>query len=316
VPSILLLSAACGGSTLDAPLPPPDSTEPTFTPGVDSLVWSENFDRYQQGAAGVNALPTYSAPRFGFGTDVSGQPLIGPDGIARYDIVTGRGGAGNAALVHLFNSSFGAGGQQTARIRWPEPPGSVPKVPASATWAMSFWFRMTTATNGQPPTLQPSGSKWIEWWPPSGDRTQIGPYVNGGNKDYLGNVVGLKFHVHPASRGEVAYQPVHPYLTDVNEGNWHRFTILYKANTTNNWPNPSSRDGFVRAWIDGHKILDLSAAAAGITPPQGTKVWCTLTEVDEISSWDTTHFMWPDIINGTTYGFDLLYDDLTWWVKH
>jgi len=62
--------------------------------------------------------------------------------------------------------------------------------------------------------------------------------------------------------------------------------------------------------------ITTAAAAAGITPPNGTKVWCTLTEVDEISSWDTTHFMWPDIINGTTYGFDILYDDLTWWIEH
>ena len=135
-------------------------------------------------------------------------------------------------------------------------------------------------------------------------------YVNGGNTDYTGRVVGEKWHVNPYGHGEYGYQPVGPYPNDVNDGNWHRFTILYKSASS-----ASATDGIVRVWVDGHKIIDVSAAACGITPPNGTRPWCNASDLTQLASDQITMFEFPGTMNGADHGFTLDTDDLKWWVK-
>jgi hypothetical protein len=106
------------------------------------------------------------------------------------------------------------------------------------------------------------------------------------------------------------YQPVGPYFTDVVDGQWHRFTYQFRPNTAR-----GSRDGFARMWIDGVKIVDVSAATIGVTPPGGEKPWCVAEEVDALVSNDTVSFLWWGGVQ-TSYAtapwtYDI--DDFSWW---
>jgi uncharacterized repeat protein (TIGR01451 family) len=286
----------------------PSEQEPTYDPVVDRMVWSDSFDRYASAAAmdDANAQALYGL-RTGemFGYSAVHQTLVSP----------GRNGIGKALRGIILNDPAHA--QQS--VNWTSPKGSpiagqLPLVYplSSETMIFQFWFRISPG--GSP---APYGTKWFEWWPASGGhRTQAGLYVNGPSKDYLGRTTHLRFHVQ-SDRGEVAYQPVGPFVDlDLNDGTWHRFTAAYRANTVDNYPNPGSRDGLVRVWLDGTKVVDLSATAASITPPHGDKVWCQLADVDKIWHDDIRYSLFPAVFNGTDVGFTLDHDDLTWWVEN
>lgn len=273
--------------------------EPTYVVGVDTLILSENYDRYTVGSPAT--MTNFSAPR----TKAAGTT-------PQYDVITpGRIGIGNC--IHGVITSDPGHTQQS--VNWSTPTTDAPGLgltppAASATQVFQFWFRISAG--GSTAAL---GTKWFEWWPTVGNqRSQLGIYVNGGATDYLGANVGLKWHFNPSTH-ECAYQPVHPYWTDVNDGAWHRCTILYKANTTYAYPSPSSRDGIVRLYIDGTKVVDCSQSAVGITPTNGTKVWCTQDEVDQITATQVQHFLYPAVFNGADVGFTMDHDDLMWWVE-
>ena len=57
-----------------------------------------------------------------------------------------------------------------------------------------------------------------------------------------------------------ANQPVGPYFNDVADNQWHRFTYEYRPNSA-----AGARDGVARMWVDGVKVIDVSAAAIGVT---------------------------------------------------
>jgi hypothetical protein len=61
--------------------------------------------------------------------------------------------------------------------------------------------------------------------------------------NYSGDQVDANGHEH---QGE---QPVGPWISDINDGNWHRWTALLQASSA-----PRAGDGMFRAWIDGTKI--------------------------------------------------------------
>jgi len=65
-------------------------------------------------------------------------------------------------------------------------------------------------------------------------------------------------------------QPVGPYLRDkINKG-WVECVHAYRPHTAQ-----GSRDGFNQMYFGGSKIIDVSAPMVGVTPPGGTKPWCT-----------------------------------------
>ena len=110
---------------------------------------------------------------------------------------------------------------------------------------------------------------------------QLGPFGNGygvpgGHMAFtLNDGLGRIGDAH----GGYAAQPVGPYFDQVNDGHWHRLTIGWWSPT-----GAATRDGYVRAWLDGTKIIDLEQATVGVTPPGGTKPWCIQGEVDAIAS--------------------------------
>jgi hypothetical protein len=176
---------------------------------------------------------------------------------------------------------------------------------------LQYWFRISK--NGGPGGGPGYGStavgmKWVEFWNVGNSaRTQFS--VTAGN-----STTGPLWHVNPASRGPVGYQPVGPYWNQVNNNQWHRVTYVYQPASS-----PGATDGVARMWIDGTKIVDVSAAAAGITPPGGTKVWCTLAEVATLDVAQTGMVNLGEYMNGglgdgvTDLPMALDFDDFLWW---
>jgi hypothetical protein len=107
---------------------------------------------------------------------------------------------------------------------------------------------------------------------------------------------------------------VGPYWNQVNNNQWHRVTYVYQPASA-----PGATDGVARMWIDGTKIVDVSAAAAGITPPGGTKVWCTLAEVATLDVAQIGMINLGEYMNGglgdgvTDLPMALDFDDFSWW---
>jgi len=73
-------------------------------------------------------------------------------------------------------------------------------------------------------------------------------------------------------------------------------------------------------WVDGQKIVDVSASAIGVTPPGGTKVWCTEAEVRSLDTQQIGRLHLGEYMNGvlgdgvTDLPMTLEFDDFAWWL--
>ena len=304
----------------------PDTTGVTFTPigswngTLDATHgFAENFDRYASPIA-MTATGSCASGTAGFGLPsaqatygtrtVTYSPANGgcdlPDGHVpgdgAYQIVSpGHGGSGQALRNHFVLDNTGA---QTNAYAWTAPSTHLSY---SGTLIVQWWFYGSSRGPGWY-----NYGKWMElvYNQPTYNRIQLGVGING-SKGSHGT-----WAWNPGSAGEFGDQPVGPYPEDVmKDGQWHRMTIAYRPNTTGG--SPSSRDGFARAWLDGTKIVDLSASAAGVTPPGGTNAWCTLAEVDALGAGPTVQIIyvtWPRIQNSSDFGaYDMDFDDLKIW---
>jgi hypothetical protein len=68
-------------------------------------------------------------------------------------------------------------------------------------------------------------------------------------------------------------------------------------------------------WIDGTKVIDVSAATIGVTPPGGEKPWCLADDVDALAINEgvvNLRFGGPQTTNPPDWTYDV--DDLVWWV--
>jgi hypothetical protein len=67
-------------------------------------------------------------------------------------------------------------------------------------------------------------------------------------------------------------------------------------------------------WVDGVKIIDISAATIGVTPPGGSKPWCLADDVDALAVNDGIHELWwgsTQTLRSAAWTYDV--DDLIWW---
>ena len=315
-----------------APPPPPGADEPA-DPGSGYL-FADDFDRY------ASVIAMLSPGNCAAGTDGFGvpsayatygnrtRPNTGGAGTcnapAGYSLVTGRGGSGNALSNHFVADP---GFTQVNNFIWTPNWGSGGitdyfAYASGRTIVIQSWFKGTG-----PGRIY---AKWTEMWynggtNPSG-RIQMGIWYTHRNSSWHVNANG------PTDR--VAAQPVGPYPEIMTDNQWHRMTIAYKPNSSGYGQNPSSRDGLFRAWIDGTKIIDLSASAIGVTPPGGTWPWATgynfngstygpvdatgavgagLDWLPAGDSHQIVYIRFPDLANGTTDQLDLAWDDLKIW---
>jgi len=188
---------------------------------------------------------------------------------------------------------------------------------AGAKVAFQFWFRILPAGTQGPGD---GGMKWfMAWNNTANDRWQWGEAYS----DYVQipapslRWAGYKGTYNgSATGGTRAPSPiVHPQWSDIADGNWHRWTVVWKPNTTYAYPSPSSRDGFTRVWIDGVKVADISQAAVGVTPPGGVGPWCNQSDVDALPATAVDFIRFPGTqvgLNQPTWSVD--YDDFLWWV--
>ena len=263
--------------------------------GGDAVIYQDNMDQYTT-PHDMDSWPGYSLHPF--------YPDLYPN---NYGVITSAHGAGGKALRLVYDKGNGD------RFIWKTNPENISTwyAPGNSAFVLQYWFRISK--NGGPGGGPGYGStavgmKWMELWNlGTGARTQFS--VTAGNA-----TTGPLWHVNPASRGPTGYQPVGPYWNQLNNNQWHRVTYLYQPASS-----AGATDGIARMWVDGTKIVDVSAAAAGITPPGGTKVWCTMAEVAQLDTYQTGMINLGEYMNGglgdgvTDLPMALDFDDLMWW---
>src|SRR3989441_4743474 len=294
-------SVTCA-TTLSANITDP---EPVCRPGTDTVLWSDTFDGYTSVAAMTSGtVPNYTS---------AGNVLLSP----------GRGGTGKALRADYSLAPVNpAGGQNQRSINWLLPwsisTAMSTYTPATAQVVVQFWFRFSaggTPYNG--------GTKWVEYYVRGGAyrwQSGIDTYTGGGWNPYViappaatqGEVFSFNNSGSPTDANghvEQAAQPVGPWISDINDGNWHRWTALLQASSS-----PGAGDGMFRAWIDGTKIMDLSASAVGVTPPGGLKPWCYPGETVVLPADPIGFIQLPGVANnisGSLYTLD--HDDMVIW---
>jgi len=280
------------------PLPPPPPPSPSGEPVLnvtvgDIPIFQTNMDAYTSPAQ-MDAIP---------GPSIHG--FYDADYPNNYFVIGGRSAMGHAIrLVYL---------QGPDRLLWKtNPENNNWYAPANAAIVLQYWFRISK--NGGPGGSPGYGStavgmKWVEFWRMGqSDRTQFGPTA--GNA-----TTGPLWSLHAGGSSLImGYQPVGPYWNQLNNNEWHRATYLLQPASA-----PGATDGIARMWVDGTKIVDISAAAAGVTPPGGTKVWCTMAEVAQLDTYQTGLINLGEYMNGrsgdgvTDLPMTLDFDDFAWW---
>jgi hypothetical protein len=268
------------------------------------VLWSDNFDSYSS----VAAMTSGTVPNSG-----AGNILLSP----------GRGGTGKALRADYSLAGVNpAGGQNQRSVNWLSPWNITTAMssytPARAKIVVQFWFRFSAGG-----TPADGGTKWVEYdvrsgayrWQSGIDGTTGGgwnPYVTAPPAATQNEVFHFNDSGSPTDANghvEQAQQPVGPWISDINDGNWHRWTALLQPSSS-----PGAGDGMYRAWIDGTKIMDLSASAVGVTPPGGRKPWCYPGETVVIPADPIGWIQFPAVANnisGALYTLD--HDDLVIW---
>lgn len=281
--------------------PPAGSDEPV-DPGT--YLWADNFDRYDLALMGNCAAEA----TYGRRTQYNSANCANPPA-AKYQLTTGRNGTGHA-LRSVYD-----GGTVSQSLAWLSPWGGPygreivfgPKV------VIQFWTRI-----GVGQTFLPNGTKFFEVWWTSGPTGRI----QWGHEAKFSMGLGA----NPGNTVNRTTQPLCPCWANINDGQWHRVTLLFKANTSSSYRNvsgitsatetytgTSSRDGRAAMWIDGKKIMDYSQATVGVTPAGGTGVWATQGDVDMLPVVTVHHLQFPEVTNGTAGGVTMDHDDLKVW---
>jgi hypothetical protein len=199
----------------------------------------------------------------------SGGPNPAPGTFPRVALITPgqRGGTSTDLQLQYGLNAANQAIDMDARPRDPYTlgKGSVGEYsPLNAKLAFQFWFKITAYTS----MGGGAGWKFFEMWTPDGTNrsqlsflTQVDPNAT----------MSLNYN----STGAVGLTPFGASydLPTINDSTYHRLTLLMKAQTG------SLGDGYTKVWIDGTKMIDISAAAIGVTPSGGSKVWCTAAEV-------------------------------------
>lgn len=294
---VWLLLTACGsGGPPAAPLTdvPLGTNEPVFDATTSTMVYQDNMDQYTDLAA-MGAGPSGSSPRI----VPEDSPVNNghPVDASRNKIVPGR--SGNALRMAYTGRNQDGASFMTMNM---------PATPLNSTNYFSYYARVTFS---QPLQSQLAVKWFMIWhWNDSDTRTQFNTH------DHL---------PCPSSKHDTYWQvwdqaetrcqgnqPIGPHFEDIiNDNQWHRFTYAFRPNSSK-----GSRDGFARMWVDGVKIIDVSAVTVGVTPPGGEKPWCDWDDVDNLVANDRVAFLWWGGVQ-TSYEtapwtYDI--DDFSWWI--
>ena len=275
--------------TVNGPIvnpPPPPAGEPSFNSSTGVMMFSDNMDSYST----VAAMQSYSGSAMSWKNEFGGDPsnaIISP----------GYGGSGQALRQYY------SGANQDTHT-WDLI--NMPTTPDSTTQYFQYYARVTVAGSLTNTVL---AFKWFMAFHRDGNRVQWNTHDHlPCQYDHPGGYSVWQVYDDGGETSCQANQPVGPYPVDVFNGQWHRFTYQYKPNTS-----PGSRDGIARMWIDGTKVIDISASAVGVTPSGGYKTWCNWDDVDALSVQGIDLIRWAGNLTTVTSAFTVDMDDFTWW---
>lgn len=296
------LAAVASGSRRGGPVPLGDGgggepsamgDEPVFRFGTDTMVWEDLRTRISpEPAATYSSLIaiTRNSTCPPNGDDVYGRRTLpncntdneacvsSPSGFSLGTIAIPNVGDRQAMVTTISGTS-----EQT--VSWLCPrrySGSYQfSYTAGAEIIFEFYFQFVSGTIGG------AGTKWIELWGGS-HRTQmsctegsfgIGPWGFASSDDPLavGQTARTPFYTG-SGPGTVAY---------ASDGDVHKQTIVYKPNS------------HTLVYVDGVLTVALATDYANVTPPGGSKVWCTATEVSsgQADDDDILYTVFHDVFN-------------------
>ncbi|MGH7668327.1 MAG: Ig-like domain-containing protein [Gemmatimonadaceae bacterium] len=274
-----------------SPAPPPPAPtgtdEPSYNAASDAMVYSDNMDAYTSIAllqATHVGSGMYWTPST-FGLD-AGDQVVSP----------GFGGSGYA-LRQAYSGAY-----QDAHD-WDL--NNIVPLPDTTTHFFQYEGRVTMGSALGSQTL---AVKWFMAFHRDGTRVQWDTH------DHLpcsaqASGVGTYWEVYDKAETSCqGNQPVGPYPAQIFDGQWHRFTYEYRPNTA-----AGSRDGIARMWVDGVKVIDVSAATVGVTPPGGYKPWCQWDDVDALSTQGIDLIRWASAQTTTTSSWTYDMDNFLWW---
>ncbi len=287
--------------------------EPVFDPSQSRMLFSENFDNYgpeklhpKCGSAetphAIIDHSWYYCKQF----TTNGGPGI-DNGVT---IVPGH--SGNAVQLH-YDGVY----QETHGIATTA--GTVTPTGKAAT-VVQYWARFEADRTGALTSRDPKNPavgnaivqiKNIMLWHDQ-NRFQIMTHSHSGACPIYGPSYTMLGVIDQADVGCDSDQPVAPFFKDFANGQWHRWTILYKPNSAQ-----GSRDGIARLWIDGTLVVRIERDAVGVTPPGGWKPWCTAQELDAIysGSYGVGVLEWgANRTDASGIPFTMAIDDVRWWV--
>jgi hypothetical protein len=268
--------------------------EPVYNSTTDTLVFQDNLDGYAD-IVSMGAAPQGTTPRI----VPNPSPVTTSTAVdtGSNQLVTGRGGTGKAMRM-LYSGANQDSAKYTTL--------NVPATPNLATHYFTYWARITP--NPAFTTYLPS-IKWFELWHQN-DRMQFNTHdhlpcpISGPQDTY--------WQIYDTGGRESTCQgnqPIGPWFADLDDGQWHRYTYQYRPNSF-----VGARDGIARMWIDGTKVLDVSASACGITPPGGYKTWCNVDDIDLIDTEGIAgRIDWGWTQTTVTSPWTLDVDDVYWW---
>ena len=280
----------------------PDA-EPTFNAATQTMILDDNMEEYTtvEAMGDTSVLGTFTriVPNPSPVTGPPDDPVVHPE--LNQIIAPGRNGTGQALRL-----AFTGVAQDSAK--WVML--NTPTIPDLATHYAEYYGRVILSA-----PLDPGVSlavKWfMAWHKASSTRVEWNTrfasiaYRAGDPNDTVWQVID---QADSDTNGD---QPVGPYPLTVFNGQWHKFSYSWRANTS-----VGSRDGFARMWVDGTKIVDVSAtAAAEPVPPGGTHVWCTLADVDNLLAGDgfrELNWGWTQTTDTPSWTYDI--DDVKWWI--
>lgn len=278
--------------------------EPVYAAAAgQTLILSDNFDAYA-GYANADVMITNNDPV---------QPGAAGDTTHRKILTPGRNGSD--ACLRMVYDAIGSPVQEThSFVTYPENQAITSADPHHS----SQWVRVTVDGDMTGIAIP---IKWFQFWHNAGGNhwqysTRSRSCVHGSG------ISNLHMGIGASEIGCNSDQPVGPYPINYSggywDGLWHRVAYSLLMNTTAG--SPSSQDGYARMWVDGTKIMDISAATVGVTPGGGTKVWCTAAELDGLPARGGGpatfgRLLWGGPFTGTNglnpFTYDV--DDLTWW---
>ncbi len=295
--------------------------EPVFDPSQSRMLFQQNFDTY-----------TTDSLRFPCSTTPAPNRLVdhaifycNTSTPWKYDagVIVGPGHSGNGVQIH-YDGVY----QETHGVITTVGTGGALAPTGKAATVVQYWAKFTPDKPGALTTRDAKGvgdaiiqiKNIMLWHDARGESGRFQAHL--GHTPATVRCLRAELHDGGWARlgaGGLRREPaVGPFFKDFANGQWHRWTVLFKPNTSS-----GSRDGIARVWIDGSLVvrIEKSACSADVrangSPVGGWKSWCTFAELDGLSAtkYGIRALEWgANRTDGSGIAFTMAIDDVKWWV--